>query len=248
MKKNGTSMGISRGRSLWLPFGLLALFLVLGGQSQCAPDTDCDGISDAQDNCPEAYNPFQTDGDGDGIGDVCDPPVVVGEEIFRDEDLAPLSLYGSGSGDPSPASITPMTERDDAPDGRAFWQVHTGTVRNPGSTYGGFVRSVPTSSLATGKKYRLSYTARSTGEAFKFHFSNQNGSGDESALSHTVTIESQWVRYGFVASLDVLKFSLYGWSEPPDQTLWIDDFKLEEVDPDTPEGLVMVYLESMCEP
>ncbi|MEP3837558.1 MAG: cadherin repeat domain-containing protein, partial [Algibacter sp.] len=35
-------------------------------------DTDGDGISDANDNCPETPNPDQADNDGDGTGDICD--------------------------------------------------------------------------------------------------------------------------------------------------------------------------------
>jgi len=36
-------------------------------------DSDDDGIEDFLDNCPFDYNPNQADGDGDGIGSVCDP-------------------------------------------------------------------------------------------------------------------------------------------------------------------------------
>jgi hypothetical protein len=43
-------------------------------QGGAAPgDTDCDGVPNASDNCASAFNPDQTDLDGDGIGDACDP-------------------------------------------------------------------------------------------------------------------------------------------------------------------------------
>lgn len=61
--------------------------------SQCPGDSDCDGIPDdgdgsgvagdnpcatwqttgCDDNCPDRYNPAQEDGNGNGIGDYCDP-------------------------------------------------------------------------------------------------------------------------------------------------------------------------------
>jgi hypothetical protein len=37
------------------------------------PDADDDGVVDADDNCPQTANSAQTDGDGDGLGDACDP-------------------------------------------------------------------------------------------------------------------------------------------------------------------------------
>lgn len=43
-------------------------------QSQMAPDIDLDGIPDDQDNCIVLGGPtFQTDTDGDGFGNACDP-------------------------------------------------------------------------------------------------------------------------------------------------------------------------------
>ena len=45
------------------------------GQKYCytVDDTDKDGINNANDNCPYAYNPDQKNYDGDLLGDACDP-------------------------------------------------------------------------------------------------------------------------------------------------------------------------------
>ena len=40
------------------------------------PDSDLDGVGENVDNCPLVANPGQADGDGDGLGDVCDPNAV----------------------------------------------------------------------------------------------------------------------------------------------------------------------------
>jgi len=55
---------------------IIGIFLV-SSVLACVPnpdgDYDSDGILNKDDNCYYVYNPFQTNSDGDGKGDVCDP-------------------------------------------------------------------------------------------------------------------------------------------------------------------------------
>jgi len=56
-------------------------------------DTDGDSVPDSADNCPDDFNPYQEDGDRDGIGDACavtnvsidktdlDDPVILGDPL-----------------------------------------------------------------------------------------------------------------------------------------------------------------------
>lgn len=73
------------------------------------PDTDGDGVPDAQDNCPLVANANQADLDGDGIGDVCDPQNTILIDIkqgsdpncFNNDDkgVIPVAIMGSASFD-----------------------------------------------------------------------------------------------------------------------------------------------------
>lgn len=47
-------------------------FYVYEGCSCDSDDSDTDGICDEVDDCPNIYNPYQHDHDGDGFGDACD--------------------------------------------------------------------------------------------------------------------------------------------------------------------------------
>jgi hypothetical protein len=65
-------------------------------------DTDADGWPDSADNCPNDFNPDQRDGDGDGVGDPCDPlGDLDGDGQVSGSDIAVLlgNWGGSGVGD-----------------------------------------------------------------------------------------------------------------------------------------------------
>jgi len=70
-----------------------------------ASDTDNDGVPDSMDNCSAVYNPDQSDIDGDGIGDACDPDID-GDGILNESDNCPTvsnpdqaDANGDGYGD-----------------------------------------------------------------------------------------------------------------------------------------------------
>jgi hypothetical protein len=55
-------------------------------------DIDGDGVIDLDDNCVDEFNPDQADGDGDGIGDVCD---TMSDLCTWAIDLCPGTITGS---------------------------------------------------------------------------------------------------------------------------------------------------------
>lgn len=51
------------------------------------PDRDGDGVSDATDNCPDSWNPAQSDMDNDNIGDMCQPDFADTPFVLRQVNL-----------------------------------------------------------------------------------------------------------------------------------------------------------------
>jgi hypothetical protein len=69
------------------------------------PDRDNDSFPDLVDNCPDNFNPIQTDTDGDGQGDACDPDID-GDGVLNNTDNCPYNANptqtdtdGDGAGD-----------------------------------------------------------------------------------------------------------------------------------------------------
>ena len=72
-------------------------------------DSDGDGVPDDQDNCRTVSNPVQTNTDGDGMGDACDPDDDNDGQSDADENTC-------GSDPLDDASLSPDNDSDGVPD------------------------------------------------------------------------------------------------------------------------------------
>jgi hypothetical protein len=63
-----------------------------------APDSDGDGMPDANDNCPTVSNSRQRDADGDGIGNICDNDSINGTINADTSMTATIKIYKPSCG------------------------------------------------------------------------------------------------------------------------------------------------------
>jgi len=93
-------------------------------------DIDGDGVIGIEDNCPDDYNPDQADGDGDGLGDVCDTfnrcGDANGDEQVNVGDAVFLINYVFKGGPPPAADCFPYDSAFEIPFGSAV--VIDGTI------------------------------------------------------------------------------------------------------------------------
>ena len=78
-------------------------------------DSDSDGVSDTQDNCPQDQNPDQEDADSDGVGDACDNCVALANADQADCDGDDLGdVCAVEAGDPVYRNAAAATDSLDA--------------------------------------------------------------------------------------------------------------------------------------
>ncbi len=112
----------------------LVQLLLVFGRPCIPPDSDGDGIPDAVDNCPLAFNPTQADTDGDGIADACDNCPTLANHCQQDSN-------GDGVGDgccvgTNHCPYRPQTTAQ-CVDGLCVYNCHLGWVDCDGSPENG---------------------------------------------------------------------------------------------------------------
>ncbi len=137
----------------------------------------------------------------------------------------------SGINGYTPATFQ-TSDSQNAPMGDDALVIQSGMTMNGGSTYGGAEFSLDTSDMVVGQTYTISYWAKATTGSGTIRMSNQNGSGDESNLSHSNSLTTEWQFFTETVVLDESKSKLYVWNnDQPGFEYAIDGLRVEQIEP-----------------
>ena len=144
-----------------------------GSNSGTDNDNDADGISNSVDNCPNYYNPSQSDQDGDGLGDSCDSTPGGNSNSTPDGDSDGIN----DSSDNCPNNYNPnQADNDNDGRGNICDSTPNGTVTTPPSLAGDYDVSshggICTRSRSTNRDYVVNFRG----------FENKSNSGSIWAL------------------------------------------------------------------
>ena len=84
--------------------------------------------------------------------------------------------------------------------------------------------------LVVGGTYRISYWARTDGDAATLMFSHQSGSGQSTELNHNQDLTDEWTQYTREFTLSSNESHLYGWTTDQDIAIAVDDLVIERID------------------
>ena len=152
-------------------------------------------------------------------------PEVIETDLSMDFEagLAGVNDYGDGT--------QAITTSLNPPFGSQALEVTGGATETWGN-FGGAMFDIDTSKIDAGETIRISYWARSVSGTGDITFSHQNGSGDQSNLTHTTSLTEEWQFVTQTVTLDVAKTKLFMWAEDGPNFAWaIDGLHVEEIDP-----------------
>ena len=119
-------------------------------------------------------------------------------------------------------------------------ELQSGKYRNGGGVYG-VTYIGPPEKLKPGTRYRISFKAKVIKGTMQdgvlttyFQIHNQSGNGDGNNLSHNFKIVgTEWKTYTHEVMLNIHKSTMYMWMGGPEQGIRLDDFKLQEMTPNS---------------
>ena len=84
-------------------------------------DADSDGKIDSNDNCPDTYNPDQTDTDSNGVGDACETNIITGDSVWIGGNFGSVAKINKTDISVNNISIHWLEVKDLAVDDKYVW-------------------------------------------------------------------------------------------------------------------------------